>query len=89
MWTTIPPTPAPETLSQIRDLTDSVSEATGRAGTLILDAYEAALESIAACQEQAARDIDVDWISTVLDAQAKLTRELARISGSAVRKLLP
>jgi hypothetical protein len=89
MSTTISPASGTESLAWIRDVSESLRPASNRAGTLALDVYEATLESIAAYQEQAARSIDVDWISTMLDAQAKFTREMAKISASSMRDLLP
>jgi hypothetical protein len=89
MSTTISPVSGMESLAWMRDVNESLRPAASGGGTLVLDVYEAALESIAACQEQAARSVGVDWISTVLDAQAMFTRQIAKVSVSSMRPFLP
>jgi hypothetical protein len=73
---------------RIRDLNERILEAGKKAGTAYLDAYEKTLESIADYQEQAAKQTDVEWLSTVVDAQARFTRELTKLYVSAGRELL-
>jgi hypothetical protein len=77
-----------ETTERIRNLNERILDAGRKAGLAYLDAYEKTLESIAAYQEQAARQTDVDWVSTVVDTQAKFTRELTKLYVSAGRELL-
>ena len=73
---------AEQTLKHITDLNEQIVEAAKKAGGMSLDAYERALESIAGYQEQVAKPSDVEWISTVIDAQAKFTRELTKLVGT-------
>jgi hypothetical protein len=79
---------AEETTDRIRELNERILETARSAGNAYLDAYEKTLESIAAYQEQVAKQTDVDWISTVVDAQARFTRDLAKVYVSAGRELL-
>ena len=79
---------AEETTDRIRELNERILEAARNAGHAYLDAYEKTLESIAGYQEQVAKQTDVDWISTVVDAQARFTRDLAKVYVSAGRELL-
>jgi hypothetical protein len=71
-----------KTIKHITDLNEQIVEAAKKAGGMSLDAYERALESIAGYQEQASQHSDVEWISTVIDAQAKFTRELTKLVGT-------
>lgn len=81
-------TNAEATTERIRDLNERIVEAARKAGGAYLDAYEKALESMAAYQEQVARSTDVDWVSTIVEAQAKFTRELTKLYVSTGRELL-
>jgi hypothetical protein len=76
------------TTERIRDLNERILDAGKKAGNAYLDAYEKTLQSIADYQETAAKQSDVEWISTVVDAQARFTRELTKVYVSAGRDLL-
>jgi hypothetical protein len=76
------------TSERIRDLNERILEASKKAGTAYLDSYEKALKSIADYQESVAKQTDVDWISTVVDAQARFTRELTNLYVNTGRELL-
>jgi hypothetical protein len=73
---------------RIRDLNEQIVDAAKKAGGAYLQAYEKALESIADFQQNAAKQTDIEWVSTVVDAQARFTRELAKLYVSAGRELL-
>jgi hypothetical protein len=77
-----------EATERIRDLNEQIVEAAKKAGGAYLQAYEKALESIADYQQNAAKHTDIEWVSTVVDAQARFTRELAKLYVSAGRELL-
>jgi hypothetical protein len=76
------------TSERIRDLNERILESSNKAGTAYLDAYEKALKSIADYQESVAKQTDVDWISTVVNAQARFTRELTSLYVNTGRELL-
>jgi primosomal protein N'' len=76
------------TTERIRDLNEQIFDAGKKAGNAYLDAYEKTLQSIADYQETAAKQTDVEWISTVVDAQARFTRELTKVYVSTSRELL-
>lgn len=76
------------TSERIRDLNERILESSKKAGTAYLDAYEKALKSIADYQESVAKQTDVDWISTVVNAQARFTRELTSLYVNTGRELL-
>jgi hypothetical protein len=77
-----------ETVERIRELNEQILEAGKKAGGAYLNAYEKALQSIADYQEQVAKQTDVEWISTVVDAQARFTRELTKVVVSTSREFL-
>jgi hypothetical protein len=81
-------TAADETTERIRDFNERVIDAGKKAGGAYLDAYEKAAQSLVDYQEQVARQTDVEWVSTIVDAQAKFTRELAKVYVSTGRQLL-
>ena len=76
------------TTERIRDLNERILDAGKQAGGAYLDAYETTLESIADYQENVAKQTDVEWISTVVDAQARFTRELTKLYVHTGRELL-
>ena len=80
--------PVDDTSQRIRDLNERIVDAAKTAGGAYLDAYEKALQSIADYQEQVAKQTDIEWISTVVDAQARFTRELTKLYVSTGRELL-
>jgi len=77
-----------ETVERIRDLNEQILEAGKKAGGAYLSAYEKALQSIADYQEQVAKQTDVEWVSTIVDAQARFTRELTKLFVSTGREML-
>ena len=77
-----------ETVERIRQLNEQILDAGKKAGGAYLSAYEKALQSIADYQEQVARQTDVEWISTIVDAQARFTRELTKVFVSTGREML-
>ena len=77
-----------ETVERIRELNEQILDAGKKAGGAYLSAYEKALQSIADYQEQVARQSDVEWVSTIVDAQARFTRELTKVFISTGRELL-
>jgi hypothetical protein len=73
---------------RIRDLNERIMESSKKAGSTYLDIYEKTLNSIADYQEKVAEQSQVDWISTIANAQASFTRDLAGAYSSAARSLL-
>ena len=79
---------ADETMDRIRELNERILDGGKQAGGAYLDAYEQALQSIADYQEQIAKSSDVEWVTNIVDAQAKFTRELTKVFVSAGRDAL-
>jgi hypothetical protein len=77
-----------ENVERIRELNEQILEAGKKAGGAYLSAYEKTLQSIADYQEQVAKQTDVEWVSTIVDAQARFTRELTKVYVGTSRELL-
>jgi hypothetical protein len=77
-----------DSAERIRELNEQILDAGRGAGNAYLDAYETALGSIADYQQQAAKQTDVDWLSTLLDTQARFTREITKVYTSTARGFL-
>jgi hypothetical protein len=73
---------------RLRALNEQIIEASKKSGQAYLEAYEANLKSIAEHQAKLAGSSDVEWVSTLLTAQADFTREMARAMSAQARDLL-
>jgi hypothetical protein len=73
---------------RIRDLNERIIESSKKAGNTYLDIYEKTLGSIADYQEKIGERSQVDWVTTIANAQAEFTRDLAGAYTSAARTLL-
>jgi hypothetical protein len=61
----------------------------GRAAAeMFLDVYEQSLEAVAGFHEFVAAQVDVPWIGAAAEAQARLTREIARRQLELARQLI-
>jgi hypothetical protein len=79
---------AEQTADRIRELNERIIKNTRRAGETYLDAYERSLATIAGYQESVAKATPVDWMKTVLEAQANFTREFGNLYASTAREAL-
>ena len=77
-----------QTTERIRNINERILDSTKRAGTSYVDAYEKSLVSVADHQQSLAEQTSVEWVSTIVDAQARLTREVAKAQATAARELL-
>jgi hypothetical protein len=70
---------------RLRELNEGIIAAMRKSGIAYLEAYEANLNALADYQAKQAEESDVDWMSTLLDAQAEFTREIARAAAAQGR----
>jgi hypothetical protein len=77
-----------EAAERLRALNEQIISASKKSGRAYLGAYEANLKAIAEYQAKLAGSSDVDWVSTLLNAQADFTREIARAAAAQGRELL-
>ncbi|MEA2296253.1 MAG: hypothetical protein QOE86_3892 [Solirubrobacteraceae bacterium] len=73
---------------RIRELNERIIDASRKAGSQYLDTYEKTLQTIADYQQKAAESSSVDWVSTIMNAQAEFTRQLAQAQVQAGREML-
>jgi hypothetical protein len=73
---------------RIREVNERIIESSKKAGNVYLDLYEKTLNSIADYQEKVGKQTEVEWVTTVANAQANFTRELATAYTSAARSLI-
>ena len=76
------------TAERVRELNEQIIEASNKGGQVYLDAYERTLKSIADFEERVAGASQVEWITTIANAQANFTRELAEAYTQAGRDVL-
>jgi hypothetical protein len=70
------------------DFSDRFIDASRKAGTSYVDAYEKTLTSIADFQDRIGKTSQVDWIATLAHAQADFTRNWAEAYTTAARSVL-
>src|SRR3954464_501171 len=73
---------------RIRDLNERIIQSSKKAGNVYLDIYEKTLNSIADYQDKVGDQSQVEWVTTIANAQANFTRELATAYTSAARSVL-
>ncbi|MEA2428036.1 MAG: hypothetical protein QOF37_1664 [Thermoleophilaceae bacterium] len=79
---------ADDAAERIRDLNERILESSKKAGNTYLDIYEKTLNSIADYQEKAGEQSQVDWVTTMANAQADFTRQLTSAYTGAAREML-
>lgn len=77
-----------EAAERLRALNERIIDNSKKSGRAYLQAYEANLKAIADYQAKLAGASDADWVSTMLNAQADFTREIARATAAQARELL-
>ena len=77
-----------EAAERLRELNECIIEASKTSGRAYLEAYEANLRAIAEHQAELAGTSDIDWVSSMLNAQADFTREIAKAAAAQRRDLL-
>ena len=77
-----------ETAERVRELNERIIEASNKGGQVYLDVYERTLKSIADYEERVAGASQVEWVTTIAQAQANFTREIAEAYTSAGRDFL-
>jgi predicted transcriptional regulator len=80
---------APEPMSPLNDRQEDLLDAANRIATLVVELSETILDTIADGEERAARDIEVEWVSNLLEGHARAMRELARLTASARHQVWP
>ena len=79
---------AEEAAERLRALNERIIDNGKKSGRAYLQAYEANLKAIADYQAKLAGASEFDWVSTLLNAQADFTREIARAAAAQSREFL-
>jgi hypothetical protein len=74
--------------SDVHELADRVVETARKAGNRYLDATAQTADRVAELQAKAGEASPVEFVSTVAEAQAGITRDVAQAYVSAGRKLI-
>jgi hypothetical protein len=74
--------------TQAQELTERWIETSKKAAGEYLTLTEKTAQSVVGFQRQVAEQTDVEWVSTVIDAQAKLTCDVTKVLVSTGRDLL-
>jgi hypothetical protein len=73
---------------RVREISDRLLDESRKIGLTSIDAYEKNFNGVADLQRKLARNSRVEWVSTVLDAQADFTQSVTEAYTSAGRELL-
>jgi hypothetical protein len=76
------------TFDQVKELNEQFLTAARRAGHLYLDSYEKAVDRTVALELKLAGMTQQEWLRSIIEAQADVTRELASSYATAARGLL-
>ncbi len=85
--TTTPPN-IDTAFDQVKDLNEQFLATARKAGNVYLDAYEKAVDRTVDLELKLAGMTKQEWLQTVIEAQAELTREVAGSYTSVARTLL-
>lgn len=77
-----------ESAEKIGALNAKLVDSAKKAGTASLNAYDKALATVVALQEQAAGATRVDWVTTVIKAQTSYLTEVSTAYTRAAREAL-
>lgn len=82
------PPPAEAAFEQVTELNEQFLASARKAGNLYLDSYEKAVDRAVDLELKLAGLTQQEWLKSVLEAQADITRELTASYTSAARSLL-
>ena len=73
---------------RVREVNERIVASAKKAGSVTVDTYDSALHTFADYTEKLGAASPIEWVSTVTQAQADLTRDLASAYTKAARTLL-
>jgi hypothetical protein len=77
-----------EATAQAQELAERFVATSKKAANEYLTLTEDAAKSVAGLQRQAAEQTDVEWLASILEAQAKFTGDVTKVLVSTSRELL-
>jgi hypothetical protein len=87
--TTKNPVESPDAATeQFKELNERLLDAGRRVGNLYVDGYEKTVQGVTAFQKKLGEQSRIEGVQTLVEAQADLTRELAKAQTTAAREIL-
>jgi hypothetical protein len=80
--------PVEEVADRIRQLNERLIESSKTAGTVALDAYEKALQSLVDFEDKVASASQLDWVSALATTHAKFIQDVSASYTKAAREAL-
>lgn len=74
-----------EAAQRIKQTSDRVLELSKENGLVWLEAYEKMLNGVLKLEEETAKELGADWVSTLVSTQADVVREMSEAFLGAVR----
>jgi hypothetical protein len=74
--------------AQVQELTELVAETSKKAAAQYLTLAETATQSVVGFQREVAEKTDIEWVASLINAQAQLTGEVGKVWVSAGRELI-
>jgi hypothetical protein len=77
-----------DTTAQVQEITERLVEASKKVANEYLSLTEKTAQSIVGLQRQVAEQTEVEWVSSIIEAQARFTGEVTKVLVSSGRELL-
>jgi hypothetical protein len=74
--------------AQAQELTERLVESSKKAAAEYLNLTEKTAQSVVGFQRQVAAQTDVEWVASIIDAQAQFTGDVSKVLVSTGRELL-
>jgi hypothetical protein len=81
-------TAATDATAQVQELSERLVETSKKAAAEYLNLTEKAAQSVVDFQRQVAAQTDVEWVASIIDAQAQFTGDVSKVLVSSGRELL-
>jgi hypothetical protein len=85
---TNPETAIQDTTTQIQELSEPFIGASKQVAAEYLNATETAAKSVVELQRQIAAQTDIDWVTSIANAQARFTADVSKVLISSGRELI-
>jgi hypothetical protein len=86
--TTKTQTAVADATAQVQEFSDRLVETSKKAAVEYLDLTEKAAQTVVDFQRQVAAQTDVEWVASIIDAQAQFTGDVSKVLVSSTRELL-
>ena len=73
---------------QAQEITERLVESSKKVANEYLNLTEKAAQSVVGFQRQVAAQTDVEWVASIIDAQAQFTGDVSKVLVSSTRELL-